>query len=136
MADPPTREQRIEQLLSEDRELIAQIAETSTQTSTLELKRADIKSELASLGEDAIDRWYFQEYRREFALNDRREEKRRQRRAAALERDEAVAAMRANPARREVLRNLISNHLGNGKAGKVEADNKAVPPKEDECHAE
>jgi hypothetical protein len=103
--------------LAQDRELKAQIAETDDPT--LELKRADIKAQLQALGEDAMDRWYFQEYEREFAVNDRRLEKRRQRRAAALERDEAVAAMQANPARRELLRNLINNAdlgKGNGKA--------------------
>jgi hypothetical protein len=114
---------QVEVLLAQDRELKAQIAaldiEAKSQISTLELKRADIKSQLAALGESAMDRWYFQEYQREFAENDRREVKRRQRRAAALERDEAVAAMQANPARRELLRNLINNaDLGKGN-GKV-----------------
>jgi hypothetical protein len=111
--NPLTRAGRIEQLLQDDLELKAQIAtldvEAKAQISTLDLKRAEIKAQLEALGEDAVDRWYFQEYRREFAVNDRREEKRRQRRATALERDEAVAAMKANPARRELLRNLISN---------------------------
>jgi hypothetical protein len=109
-------------LLAQDLELKSQIAaldiEAKSQIATLELRRADIKAQLQELGEDAIDRWYFQEYRREFAMNDRREVKRRQRRAAALERDEAVAAMQANPARRELLRNLINNAdlgKGNGK---------------------
>jgi len=122
-ATAPAPTNQVEVLLAQDRELKAQIAaldiEAKSQISTLELKRADIKAQLQELGEDAIDRWYFQEYRREFAENDRREVKRRQRRAAALERDEAVAAMQANPARRELLRNLINNAdlgKGNGKA--------------------
>ena len=120
-APKPTNE--VDALLAQDRELKAQIAEldlnAQSQIQTLKLRRADIKAQLTELGEAAMDRWYFQEYAREFAENDRREVKRRQRRAAALERDEAVAAMRANPARRELLRNLISAAdlgKGNGKA--------------------
>jgi hypothetical protein len=124
MADKPAAPtNEIDALLAQDRELKAQIADldldAKSQIATLELKRADIKTRLSELGEAAMDRWYFQEYSREFAVNDRREVKRRQRRAAALERDEAVAAMRANPARRELLRNLISAAdlgKGNGKA--------------------
>ena len=117
----PTNE--VEVLLAQDRELKAQIAEldldAQSQIQTLKLRRADIKAQLAELGEAAMDRWYFQEYAREFAENDRREVKRRQRRAAALERDEARAALNANPARQELLRNLISAAdlgKGNGKA--------------------
>ena len=111
----------VDVLLAQDRELKAQIAEldltAQSQISTLELKRADIKSRLQELGESAMDRWYFQEYAREFAVNDRREEKRRHRRAAVFERDEARAALNANPARQALLRNLISNlEKGNGKA--------------------
>ena len=56
---------------------------------------------------------------REFAENDRREVKRRQRRALALERDEVRAALEANPTRQELLRNLINSAdlgKGNGKA--------------------
>jgi hypothetical protein len=124
MAEPtaPNRREIEDRLLARDRELKAQIAEldlnAQSQIQTLELKRADIKAQLAELGESAMDRWYFQEYAREFAMNDRREVKRRQRRAAVLERDEARASLQANPARRELLRNLINNAdlgKGNGK---------------------
>jgi hypothetical protein len=97
-----TRAERIEQFLKDDRELRAQTA-----TPEVERKRADIKAQLQAL--DAIDRWHAQEHRPELAMNERKEEKRRKRRAAALERDEAIAAMKANPARRELLRNLVNN---------------------------
>jgi hypothetical protein len=109
-APKPTNE--VEVLLARDRELKAQIA-------TLELKRADIKAQLQEIGEDALDRWLHQEYAEQFAINAHREVKRRQRRALALERDEARAALNANPTRQELLRNLISNAdlgKGNGKA--------------------
>jgi hypothetical protein len=112
---------QIDALLAEDLALKAEIAaldfDAKSQISTLQLKREDIKAQLQGLGEGAMDRWYFQEYRREFAVNDRREEKRRQRRAAALERDEAVAALRAraNPDALAKMRERIAGVKENGR---------------------
>ena len=57
------RDERIDALLREDREL--------------KRRREEIKAELEAFGEDAKDRWYQQEYAREYAENARKAERQR-----------------------------------------------------------
>src|SRR5262245_8995025 len=76
------RTAQIDALLREDREL--------------KLRREEIKAELEALGEDAKDRWYHQEYEREFAENARKAERQRQLRAKDEERKRRVNDRLAN----------------------------------------
>jgi hypothetical protein len=69
-----TREQRIAALLREDAEVKSQIARLSS-------KRADLKELLKEIGEDAFERWYFQEHGEDMAELRRKEAKRQERRA-------------------------------------------------------
>jgi hypothetical protein len=73
---------RVDALLREDREL--------------KRRREQIKAELEALGEDAKDRWYQQEYEREFAENARKAERQRQLRAKDEERKRKVNGRLAN----------------------------------------
>src|SRR5262249_46348172 len=72
----------IEALLREDREL--------------KRRREEIKAELEAFGEDAKDRWYQQEYAREYAENARKAERQRQLRAKDEERKRKVNGRLAN----------------------------------------
>ena len=74
-------DERVVALLREDREL--------------KRRREEIKAELEALGEDAKDRWYQQEYEREFAVNARKAERQRQLRAKDEERKRSVEERRA-----------------------------------------
>jgi hypothetical protein len=82
-----TANDQIDALLKEDAALKLQIG-------ALEVKRATLRDALSEFGEGAMDRWFHQEYAREFALNARREAKRRQRREAVEQQDEEVARLR------------------------------------------
>ena len=82
MADDVTGDERVDALLREDREL--------------KRRREEIKAELETLGEDAKDRWYFQEYEREYAENARKAERQRQLRAKDEERKRKVNGRLAN----------------------------------------
>ena len=75
-------DERIDALLREDREL--------------KRRREQIKAELEALGEDAKDRWFHQEYEREFAENAREAERQRQLRAKDEERKRMVNGRLAN----------------------------------------
>jgi hypothetical protein len=75
-------DERVNALLREDREL--------------KRRREEIKAELEALGEDAKDRWYHQEYEREFAENARKAERQRQLRAKDEERKRMVNGRLAN----------------------------------------
>jgi hypothetical protein len=91
LSDEPrtlTREERIEILLRED-------AEAKTQIDRLTRKRADLKELLKALGEDAFDRWYFQEHGEGMTRLMEKEEKRLKRRAAFEERQREVEERRA-----------------------------------------
>jgi hypothetical protein len=76
------RDAQIDALLREDREL--------------KRRREEIKAEIETLGEDAKDRWYFQEYEREYAENARKAERQRQLRAKDEERKRNVNGRLAN----------------------------------------
>ena len=82
-----TANEQIDALLKEDRELKAQIAE-------LQSRRDHLRDRISAFGEAARDRWFFQEYAREMAITERKELKRRQRRAVAEQQAEEVAALR------------------------------------------
>src|SRR5262244_3147214 len=77
----PTRDERIEVLLHED-------AEVKSQIERLKRRRADLKELLKEMGEDAFERWYFQEHGEDMARIKQKEEKRRERRAAFEERQQ------------------------------------------------
>jgi hypothetical protein len=85
-----TREQRIAALLREDADLKFQIARLTS-------KRADLKELLKEIGEDAFERWYFQEHGEDMAELRRNEAKRQERRAAIEDRkrrgEERLASM-------------------------------------------
>ena len=91
-----TREERIAAYLREDADLKSQIER-------LIAKRADLKALLKEIGEDAFERWYFQEHGEDMARIKQKEEKRHERRAALEERQRKVEERRANmtPARWE-----------------------------------
>ena len=82
LSDEATGDERIDALLREDREL--------------KRRREEIKAELQALGEDAKDRWYQQEYEREYAENARKAERQRQLRAKDEERKRRVNGRLAN----------------------------------------
>jgi hypothetical protein len=84
----PTRDERIETLLRED-------AEAKAQIERLKQKRADLKELLKEMGEDAFDRWYFQEHGEDMARIKQKEEKRQERRAALEERQRQIEERRA-----------------------------------------
>jgi hypothetical protein len=75
-----TREERIAAYLREDADLKSQIER-------LKAKRADLKALLKEIGEDAFERWYFQEHGEDMAELRQKEAKRLERRAAIEERD-------------------------------------------------
>jgi hypothetical protein len=75
-------DERVDALLREDREL--------------KRRREEIKAEIEALGEDAKDRWYQQEYAREYAENARKAERQRQLRAKDEERKRRVNDRLAN----------------------------------------
>jgi hypothetical protein len=81
MSDDATGNERRDALLREDREL--------------KRRREEIRAELEAMGPDAIDAWYQQEYEREYAVNARKAERRRQLRAADEERKRKVDERRA-----------------------------------------
>ena len=91
-----TRAERIEMFLRED-------AEAKSQIERLNHRRADLKALLKEMGEDAFERWYFQEHGEDMARIKQKEEKRHERRAALEERQRKVEERRANmtPARWE-----------------------------------
>jgi hypothetical protein len=62
----------------------------------LKRRREEIKAEIEALGEDAKDRWYQQEYAREYAENARKAERQRQLRAKDEERKRKVNDRLAN----------------------------------------
>ena len=74
-----TREDRIAAYLREDADLKSQI-------SRLTAKRADLKELLKEIGEDAFERWYFQEHGEDMAELRRKEAKLLERRAVIEER--------------------------------------------------
>jgi chromosome segregation ATPase len=84
-----TREQRIAALLREDAEVKSQIARLTS-------KRADLKELLKEIGEDAFERWYFQEHGEDMAELRRKEAKRQERRAAIEDRKRRGEERRAN----------------------------------------
>jgi hypothetical protein len=84
-----TREERIEMLLRED-------AEVKSQIERLIEKRADLKALLKEIGEDAFERWYFQEHGEDMARIKQKEEKRQERRAVFEERQQQVEERRAS----------------------------------------
>ena len=84
-----TRAERIEMFLRED-------AEAKSQIERLNHRRADLKALLKEMGEDAFERWYFQEHGEDMARIKRKEEKRHERRAALEERQRKVEERRAN----------------------------------------
>jgi|SRR6516165_2058422 len=91
LSDEPrtlTRAERIEMLLREDAEAKAHIEK-------LKRKRADLKELLKAQGEDAFERWYFQEHGEDMARIKRKEEQRQERRAAFEERQQQVEERRA-----------------------------------------
>jgi hypothetical protein len=91
LSDAPrslTRAERIEALLHED-------AEAKSQIDRLNRKRADLKELLKEMGEDAFERWYFQEHGEDMARIKQKEEKRQERRAAFEERQQQVEERRA-----------------------------------------
>src|SRR5262249_1502736 len=75
---------------------LAQMAEGRAEDRELKRRREEIKSELEALGENAKDRWYHQEYEREFAENARKAERQRQLRAKDEERKRRVNDRLAN----------------------------------------
>lgn len=75
-----TREGRIAAYLREDAQLKSQIER-------LVAKRADLKALLKEIGEDAFERWYFQEHGKDMAELRQKEAKRQERRAAIEDRD-------------------------------------------------
>jgi hypothetical protein len=81
MSDDATGNERRDALLREDREL--------------KRRREEIRAELEAMGPDAIDAWYQQEYEREYAVNARKAERRRQLRATDEERKRKVRERRA-----------------------------------------
>jgi hypothetical protein len=83
-----TREERIAAYLREDAELKSQIERLSA-------KRADLKTLLKEIGEDAFERWYFQEHGEDMAVLRRKEAARRERRAAFEERQRMNEERRA-----------------------------------------
>jgi hypothetical protein len=84
-----TREQRIAALLREDAEVKSQIARLTS-------KRADLKELLKEIGDDAFERWYFQEHGEDMAELRRKEAKRQERRAAIEDRKRRGEERRAN----------------------------------------
>jgi hypothetical protein len=83
-----TREERIAAYLREDADLKSQIER-------LIAKRADLKALLKEIGEDAFERWYFQEHGEDMAELRRKEAARRERRAAYEERQRMNEERRA-----------------------------------------
>jgi hypothetical protein len=75
-----TREQKIVALLREDADVKSQIARLNS-------KRADLKALLKEIGEDAFERWFFQEHGEDMAELRRKEAKRQERRTQIEERD-------------------------------------------------
>ena len=91
LSDAPralTRDERIDALLREDAEVKAQI-------DRLNQKRADLKELIKAQGEDAFERWYFQEHGEDMAELRRKEAARRERRAAIEERQRMTEERRA-----------------------------------------
>jgi hypothetical protein len=84
-----TREERIAAYLREDAELKSQIERLSA-------KRADLKTLLKEIGEDAFERWYFQEHGEDMAELRQKEAKRQERRAAIEDQKRSVEERRAN----------------------------------------
>jgi len=83
-----TREEKITALLHEDADVKSQIAR-------LNAKRADLKGVLKEIGEDAFERWYFQEHGQDMAELRRKEAKRQERRAAIEQRKHRIDERRA-----------------------------------------
>src|ERR1700756_2590935 len=94
-----TREERIAAYLREDAELKSQIER-------LKAKRDDLKALLKEIGEDAFERWFFQEHGQKLATLRREEAKRLERRAAIEDRKRSVEERRASlsPEAREKLK--------------------------------
>ena len=84
-----TREERIAAYLREDADLKSQIER-------LKAKRADLKALLKEIGEDAFERWFFQEHGQQMAELRREEAKRLERRAAIEDRKRSVEERRAS----------------------------------------
>ena len=83
-----TREERIAAYLREDAELKSQIER-------LNAKRADLKTLLKEIGEDAFEAWYFQEHGKDMAELRQKEAKRQERRAAIEDQKRSVEERRA-----------------------------------------
>jgi hypothetical protein len=98
-----TREDRIAVYLREDADLKSQIER-------LIAKREDLKTLLKEMGEDAFERWYFQEHGKDMAKLRQKEAKRQERRAAIEDQRRSVEKRRANmtPEARAHLDNLIA----------------------------
>jgi hypothetical protein len=88
VAAPSTREEKINALLRED-------AEVKSQIDRLTQKRADLKELIKALGEDAFERWYFQEHGEDMAELRQKEAKRQERRAAIEDQRRSVEERRA-----------------------------------------
>ena len=99
-----TREERIAAYLHEDAELKSQIERLSA-------KRADLKALLKDIGEDAFERWYFQEHGEDMAKLRQKEAKRQERRAAIEDQRRSVEERRARmtPEARAKLMASIAN---------------------------
>jgi hypothetical protein len=115
-----TREERIAVYLRED-------AELKTQIERLDRKRADLKALLKEIGEDAFERWFFQEHGKEMAEVRQKEAKRLARRAALEDRERVVEERRARISP-EVLAKLQAGIAGLKEQTKEElkADRKAA----------
>jgi hypothetical protein len=84
-----TREDRIAAYLREDADLKSHIER-------LKAKRDDLKTLLKKIGEDAFERWYFQEYGKDMAKLRQKEAKRQERRAAIEDQKRSVEKRREN----------------------------------------
>jgi hypothetical protein len=84
-----TREDKIAAYLREDADLKSQIARLNS-------KRADLKELLKEIGEDAFERWFFQEHGEDMAELRHKEAKRLERRAKIEEDKRRVDDRRAN----------------------------------------
>jgi hypothetical protein len=71
------------------------IAALLHEDAALKRRREEIKAELETLGEEAKDRWYAQEYERELAMNARKAERLRQLRRREEERQRTINGRRA-----------------------------------------
>jgi hypothetical protein len=134
LSDAPTRSltraEQIDALLRED-------AEAKAQIERLTRKRADLKELLKEKGEDAFDRWYFQEHGEDMARIKQKEEKRQQRRAVFEERQQQVEERRAgmSPQALANLQNRIATLAEQTKEERRQEDKLAVAQRKQDMAA-